>query len=170
MWSWQLSTDGLVNQLLRLMGLGGVARAWLGDFNTALPAVGVIGAWVLFGLCMLLLLAGMTKIDPSLYEAARVDGAGPFREFFSITLPSLRQEIVVCLTVTVIAALASFDIVYIATQGGPGNSTLVPGLEIYYLAFFQREVGMASALAVVLMVLVLAVVIPLQLINREGKS
>ena len=170
MWSWQLSTDGLVNQLLRLIGLGGAARAWLGDFNTALPAVGVIGAWVLFGLCMLLLLAGMSKIDPSLYEAARVDGAGPFREFFSITLPSLRQEIVVCLTVTVIAALASFDIVYIATQGGPGNSTLVPGLEIYYLAFFQREVGMASALAVVLMVLVLAVVIPLQLINREGKS
>jgi len=170
MWSWQLSTDGLVNQVLRLTGLGGVARAWLGDFNTALPAVGVIGAWVLFGLCMLLLLAGMTKIDPSLYEAARVDGAGPFREFFSITLPSLRQEIVVCLTVTVIAALASFDIVYIATQGGPGNSTLVPGLEIYYLAFFQREVGMASALAVVLMVLVLAVVIPLQWINREGKS
>ncbi|HUX70269.1 MAG TPA: sugar ABC transporter permease [Cellulomonadaceae bacterium] len=170
MWSWQLSTDGLVNQLLRLVGLGGVARAWLGDFTTALPAVGVIGAWVLFGLCMLLLLAGMTKIDPSLYEAARVDGAGPVREFFSITLPSLRQEIVVCLTVTVIAALASFDIVYIATQGGPGNRTLVPGLEIYYLAFFQREVGMASALAVALMVLVLAVVLPLQRINREGAS
>lgn len=170
MWSWQLSTDGMVNQLLRLVGLGGVARAWLGDFSTALPAVGVIGAWVLFGLCMLLLLAGMTKIDPSLYEAARVDGAGPFREFFAITLPSLRQEIVVCLTVTVIAALASFDIVYIATQGGPGNSTLVPGLEIYYLAFFQREVGMASALAVALMVLVLAVVLPLQWINREGTS
>jgi raffinose/stachyose/melibiose transport system permease protein len=170
MWSWQLSTDGMVNQLLRLVGLGGVARAWLGDFSTALPAVGVIGAWVLFGLCMLLLLAGMTKIDPSLYEAARVDGAGPFREFFAITLPSLRQEIVVCLTVTVIAALASFDIVYIATQGGPGNSTLVPGLEIYYLAFFQREVGMASALAVALMLLVLAVVLPLQWLNREGTS
>jgi len=170
MWSWQLSTDGMVNQLLRLVGLGGVARAWLGDFSTALPAVGVIGAWVLFGLCMLLLLAGMTKIDPALYEAARVDGAGPFREFFAITLPSLRQEIVVCLTVTVIAALASFDIVYIATQGGPGNRTLVPGLEIYYLAFFQREVGMASALAVALMLLVLAVVLPLQWINREGRS
>ena len=170
MWSWQLSTNGLVNQVLQLVGLGGITRAWLGDFDTALPAVGVIGAWVLFGLCMLLLLAGMTKIDPALYEAARVDGAGPLREFFSITLPSLRQEITVCLTVTVIAALASFDIVYIATQGGPGNRTLVPGLEIYYLAFFQREVGMASALAVVLMVLVLAVVIPLQLINREGKS
>lgn len=170
MWSWQMSTDGLVNQVLRLLGLGGVTRAWLGDFTTALPAVGVIGAWVLFGLCMLLLLAGMTKIDPALYEAARIDGAGPVREFFSITLPSLRQELVVCLTVTIIAALASFDIVYISTQGGPGNATLVPGLEIYYLAFFQREVGMASALAVALMVLVLAVVLPLQRINRRAES
>jgi raffinose/stachyose/melibiose transport system permease protein len=168
MWSWQMSTNGLVNQVLRLFGLGGVTRAWLGDFDTALPAVGVIGAWVLFGLCMLLLLAGMTKIDPALYEAARIDGAGPFREFFSITLPSLRQELAVCITVTVISALASFDIIYISTQGGPGNRTLVPGLEIYYLAFFQREVGMASALAVALMVLVLAVVLPLQLINRES--
>ena len=168
MWSWQLSSDGVVNQVLRLLGLERVTRAWLGDFDTALGAVGVIGAWVLFGLCMLLLLAGMTKIDPTLYEAARIDGAGPFREFFSITLPSLRQEIAVCLTVTIIAALASFDIVYISTQGGPGNSTLVPGLEIYYLAFFEREVGMASALAVALMVLVLAVVLPLQWLNRES--
>jgi raffinose/stachyose/melibiose transport system permease protein len=167
MWSWLLSTDGLVNQVLRAVGLGSLTRAWLGDFDTALPAVGVIGAWVLFGLCMLLLLAGMTKIDPSLYEAARIDGAGPFREFFSITLPSLRQEIGVCVTVTVIAALASFDIVYISTQGGPGNSTLVPGLEIYYLAFFQREIGTASALAVVLMLLVLAVVLPMQRLTRE---
>lgn len=167
MWSWLLSSNGLVNQFLRLVGLDSITRAWLGDFRTALPAVGVIGAWVLFGLCMLLLLAGMTKIDPSLYEAARIDGAGPFREFFSVTLPSLRQEISVCLTVTVIAALASFDIVYISTQGGPGNATLVPGLEIFYLAFFSREIGTASALAVVLMLLVLAVVLPLQRLTRE---
>ena len=81
----------------------------------------MIGAWVLLGLCTILLLAGMSKIDPALYEAARIDGAGPIREFRSITLPSLRQEIGVCVTVTIIAALASFDIVYIATQGGPGN-------------------------------------------------
>lgn len=170
MWSWLLSSDGMVNQLLRLVGLGGITRAWLGDFSTALPSVGVIGAWVLFGLCMLLLLAGMSKIDPALYEAARIDGAGPWREFFAIPLPSLRQELGVCLTVTVINALASFDIIYISTQGGPGNTTLVPGLEIFYLAFSQRQVGMASALAVALMVLVLAVVLPLQRITRDGDS
>ena len=140
-WSWLLLSTGVVNQLLSLVGLGGVTRAWLGDFATALPAVGVIGAWVLLGLCTLLLLAGMSKIDPALYEAARLDGAGPWREFVSITVPSLRQEIGVCVTVTVIAALASFDIIYISTQGGPGNTTMVPGLQIYYLAFAEREVG-----------------------------
>jgi raffinose/stachyose/melibiose transport system permease protein len=168
MWSWLLSSTGLANELLSAVGLDDLTRAWLGDFDTALPAVGVIGAWVLVGLCTLLLLAGMSKIDPSLYEAARLDGAGPVREFFSITLPSLRQEIGVSVTVTVIAALASFDIVYIATQGGPGNSTMVPGLEIYYLAFSEREIGMASALAVALVVLVLACVLPLQRLTRDG--
>lgn len=170
MWTWLLATNGLVNELLRGIGLGGITRAWLGDFGTALPAVGVIGAWVQFGFCLLLLLAGMTKIDPNLYEAARIDGAGPVREFFSITLPGLRQELAVAVTITVIAALASFDIIYISTQGGPGNATLVPGLQIYYLAFFEREIGTASALGIALMVLVLLVVLPLQrlLRGREG--
>ncbi|MFC0429248.1 carbohydrate ABC transporter permease [Kutzneria buriramensis] len=166
-WTWLLSSDGLVNQLLSAIGLGGVTRAWLGDFATALPAVGVIGAWVLLGLCTLLLLAGMSKIDPALYEAGRLDGAGPLREFFSITVPNLRQEIGVCVTVTVIAALASFDIIYIATQGGPGNTTMVPGLEIYYRAFVERQVGVASALGVVLVVLVLVCVLPIQRLTRE---
>ncbi|MFI7452963.1 carbohydrate ABC transporter permease [Nonomuraea sp. NPDC049714] len=167
-WSWLLSSTGVVNQLLTLIGLGGVTRAWLGDFATALPAVGMIGAWVLLGLCTLLLLAGMSKIDPALYEAARLDGAGPWREFISITVPSLRQEIAVCVTVTVIAALASFDIIYISTQGGPGNTTMVPGLQIFYLAFSEREVGMASALAVVLMVLVIAWALPIQWFAKDG--
>ncbi|MGK3952289.1 carbohydrate ABC transporter permease [Microbacterium sp. I2] len=170
MWSWQLSVDGLVNQFLRVIGLGSITRAWLGDFNTALPAVGVIGAWVLVGLCLVLILAGMTKIDPALYEAARIDGAGAIREFFAITLPGVRQEVAVCVTVTVIAALASFDIIYISTQGGPGDSTLVPGLQIFYLAFYQREIGTASAFAIVLMALVLVVVLPLQRILRGKES
>jgi raffinose/stachyose/melibiose transport system permease protein len=167
-WSWVLSSTGVVNQGLKAVGLGGVTRAWLGDFGFALPAVGVIGAWVLLGLCTVLLLAGMAKIDPTLYESAQLDGAGPVREFVSITLPSLRQEIGVCVTVTVIAALSAFDIVYISTRGGPGTQTMVPGLEIYQLAFFNREVGLASALAVVLMVLVLVCILPIQWLTRKG--
>jgi raffinose/stachyose/melibiose transport system permease protein len=170
-WSWVLSSTGVVNQILSAVGLGGITRAWLGDFGTALPAVGVIGAWVLVGLCSVLLYAGMSKIDPALFEAAQIDGAGPVREFFSITLPSLRNEIGVCVTVTVIAALSAFDIVYISTRGGPGYATMVPGLLIYQLAFFNRTVGLASALAVVLMLLVLVCILPIQLLTRRtGRS
>ena len=165
-WSWMFANSGLVNQALRGMGLGHLARGWLGDFTFALPAVGIIGAWVLLGLCTMLLVTGITKIDPSLYEAARLDGANPWDEFIHITLPGLRQEIGVCVTVTVIAALASFDIVYIATSGGPGIQTTVPGLEIYRLAFAHRQVGLASALAIFLMVLVLVCVLPIQWLTR----
>jgi raffinose/stachyose/melibiose transport system permease protein len=167
-WNWVLATSGVANQALRAVGLGGITRAWLGDFGTALPAVGIIGAWVLLGLCTVLLSSGMSRIDPTLYEAAQLDGAGPVRELVSITLPGIRDEIGVCVTVTMIAALSAFDIVYIATRGGPGNQTMVPGLEIYQLAFFNREVGLASALAVVLMVLVLLCILPVQWIARRG--
>lgn len=167
-WSWMLSTNGAINQILSFVGLHRLTQSWLAGFNTALPAVGVIGAWVLMGLCTVLLLAGMTKVDTSLYEAAQLDGAGPVREFFSITLPALRQELIVCVTITVISALSAFDIVYIATQGGPGDATMVPGLEIYQLAFYNRQVGLASALAVVLMVLVIACIMPIQWFGRRG--
>ena len=166
-WGWLLALPGLVNEILAAVGLGSVTRAWLGDFGTALPAVGIIGIWVLLGFCTVLLLTGMSKIDPALYESARLDGAGWFTELRAITVPSLRQEIVVCLTVTVIAALAAFDIVYISTGGGPGHATAVPGIQIYILAFVERQVGLASALAVMLTILVLAIVLPLQWFSRE---
>jgi raffinose/stachyose/melibiose transport system permease protein len=166
-WGRLLSLSGLVNQLLGAVGLGEIARAWLGDFDTALPAVGIIGIWVLLGFCTVLLLTGMTKIDAGLFESARIDGAGWFQEFRAITVPTLRHEIGVCITVTVIAALAAFDIVYVSTGGGPGNATAVPGIQIYILAFLERQVGLASALAVVLVVLVLLVILPIQRLSRE---
>ena len=89
-----------------------------------------------------------------------LSGSNWFREFFEITIPLLKQEIGVCLTVTVIFALATFDIVYVATAGGPGNATSVPGLQIYILAFTQRNIGLASALAVMLMILVVVIIHP----------
>jgi len=168
-WSWMYASSGLVNQFLRTVGLDSWVRGWLGDFTFALPAVGMIGAWVLLGLCIMLLVTGITKIDPSLYEAARLDGASAWHEFRYVTLPGLRQEIGVCVTVTIIQALAAFDIVYIATGGGPGINTTVPGLEIYRLAFAHRQVGLASALAIVLMILVLISIAPVQWLTREKK-
>jgi len=167
-WGRLLSLSGLINQGLTAIGLGDVTRAWLGDFDTALPAVGLIGIWVLLGFCTVLLLTAMSKIDPGLFESARLDGAGWFAEFRAITVPSVRYELGVCVTVTVIAALAAFDIVYVSTGGGPGNVTSVPGIQIYILAFLERQVGLASALAVVLTVLVLLVILPIQRLTREG--
>jgi raffinose/stachyose/melibiose transport system permease protein len=165
-WKWMFSSDGLINQVLRAVGLGSYARAWLADFTFALPGVGVIGVWVLLGFCTVLMLAGIGKIDISQYEAARIDGAGWIREFFAITLPGLRREIAVCATFTTIAALASFDVVQISTQGGPGYQTMVPGVEIYRLTFLQQHVGQASALAVFLAATVLIVIWPIQRLGR----
>lgn len=167
-WTWMLADKGTVNQLLRAIGLGDVAHVWLGDQSTSLNAVGVIGFWLQLGFCVVLLLSGIGGIDQSLYEAASLDGAGWWRQLFHITLPGLRGQIGVCLTMTIISALASFDVVYMSTQGGPGTSTMVPGVQVYRLAFTQQSVGLASALAVALMVLVLLVVGPLQrLVNGK---
>ena len=166
-WTWMYSSNGLVNQVLRAVGLEGHTRAWLGDFTFALPAVGVIGVWVMLGFCTVLLLSGIGKIDPALYEAARLDGAGRISEFFAVTLPGLRRELVVCTTFTMIAALASFDIIQISTQGGPGYQTMVPGVQIYRLTFLQQHVGQASALAVFLAALVLVLIWPIQRLGRE---
>jgi len=166
-WSWMYAQTGTINQILNAVGLGFLSRSWLADFGTALPAVGLIGSWVLTGLCTVLLLTGMGKIDPALYEAARIDGAGWLRLFSSVTLPGVRQEITVLVTITVISALSSFDIIYTTTKGGPGTTTLVPGISIFRLAFVQGQVGLASALGVVLLILVLAVVLPVQRISRE---
>lgn len=168
-WGWLLALPGLINQILKAVGLGSITRAWLGDFDWALPAVGFIGIWVLLGFCTVLLWTGMTKLDPALYESARIDGAGWYTEFVRITVPLLKNEIGVCLTVTVIAALAAFDIVYVSTAGGPGNETAVPGIQIYILAFTQQRIGLASALAVMLMILVLIVILPIQYLSRETR-
>ncbi len=166
-WSWMYSADGVVNQVLRVVGLGHATRAWLGDFTFALPAVGVIGIWVMLGFCTILLLAGIGKIDPALYEATRIDGAGRWQQFRAVTLPGLRRELVVCTTFTTIAALASFDVIQVSTGGGPGYQTMVPGVEIYRLTFLDQRIGQASALAICLAALILIVIVPIQRLGRD---
>jgi raffinose/stachyose/melibiose transport system permease protein len=129
---------------------------WLGDFDLALPAVGLVGTWVAYGLTFVLFMAGVQKIPRSLYDAARVDGAGPLREFFAVTLPALRGEIAVALTLTTIAALRNFDLVYLTTSGGPGDATTVPAFEVYQRAFRSGEVGTAAAIGVCLAAVIFA--------------
>ena len=164
-WTRLYSTDGSINALLRLVGLGDVTRAWLGDYTFALPAVGLIGTWVETGLVTILLLAGMGRTPRDLYEAARLDGAGPVAEFFAITLPAVRGEIVVAATLTVVAALKNFDIIYMTTRGGPGTSTAVPSYQVYNQAFGLGQVGMATTIGVTLALLIFVINLVL---NRLG--
>jgi raffinose/stachyose/melibiose transport system permease protein len=157
---------GLINETLRAVGLGSLTQDWLGSFSLALPSVGLIGTWVMFGLAMVLFTAGVQKIPPSLYDAARMDGAGPVREFFAVTLPGLRNELAVVLTLTTIQALRSFDLVYVTTGGGPGDATSVPVYEVYNRAFRTGEVGTASAIGVCVALAIFALTF---LINRVAE-
>ena len=168
-WYQIYSPRGLLNDVLQLVGLGEFARGWLGDPTFALPAVGMIGFWLQTGLVMLLLLAGMGRIPNDLFEAARLDGAGPVREFFAITLPSVRGEIATALVLTIIAALKTFDLVYVTTSGGPGTATTVPSYEVYNRAFNLKQVGSASAVAIVLTLLVFIINVFVSRIG-EGKE
>jgi raffinose/stachyose/melibiose transport system permease protein len=150
-WTWILAPSGQasLNGLLNAAGLGPeVGRPWLGDFNTALLAVGLVAVWLDFGLCFVLFIAGIQRISPEIYDAARIDGAGFLREFVRITVPLLRREIGAALTISVVVALQSFTLVYVATNGGPGYATTVPGLLVYRYGFQLGQVGDASALGI----------------------
>jgi len=166
-WIWIYDDSGPLNSALRAVGLGSIAQGWLGSFRWALPAVGLVGSWVSYGLCMVLFIAGAQRISPSLYEAARVDGAGPFREFLAVTLPGLRGEITVALILTTVNALRSFDIVWNTTQGGPGGSTTVPSVLMYLNAFTYNKVGYACAIAVMLSASIFVVVSLIHVVSER---
>lgn len=157
-WRWIFNPAfGPLNLALRALGLDALARPWLGDFSLALPAVGSIGTWVQYGFCMILFLAGMQRIPEDFYEAAELDGANEAQQLRHITLPSLRPEMAVALVTTIIAALRVFDLVYVTTRGGPGDSTLVTGFLVYRAAFQQNRIGYASAVATVMTILIFAI-------------
>jgi raffinose/stachyose/melibiose transport system permease protein len=165
--TWIYDPSGPLNEFLRKVGLGFMAKTWLGDFTWALPAVGLIGTWITFGLCIVLFLSGAQRIPTELYEAARVDGAGFVREFFAVTLPGLRNEIVVAATLTTITALRNFDIIYNTTSGGPGGETEVPSWLMFHNAFDLSRVGFAASIAVVLTIIITTVALAIGSLSRR---
>ncbi|WP_223690186.1 carbohydrate ABC transporter permease [Leifsonia poae] len=169
-WKRIYGPDGPLNSALRAVGLGDLAKNWLGDFTWALPALGVIGTWTAMGLCMVLFVAGVAAIPGELYEQARIDGAGPIREFFSITLPSLKGQVAVALTLTVTGALRAFDLVWVTTQGGPGTSTTTPALLLYRKAFLNPDVGMAAAIGIIIAVVCLLVALVITRLSEEKNA
>jgi raffinose/stachyose/melibiose transport system permease protein len=154
-WRWIYAPKGPLNSALDFFGLKEVSRAWLGSFDYALPFVGLIGTWVMFGFTMILFIAGVQKIPTELYDAAKVDGAGAFAEFFNVTLPGLKGEIIVA--------------IYITTGGGPGTSTMIPSMFIYKKAFQMNQVGSASSLGVMLTLLIFTLISLIIITLREKK-
>ena len=157
-WRWIYHPQyGAMNQVLQLIRLGDWTRPWLGDFDWALPSIGVAATWAQFGFCLVLFLAGMQSISRELYDAAKIDGAGEFAQFWNITLPGLRPQLMVALISTLISAIRVFDLVYVTTRGGPGTASLVSGLYLYRNAITIGRVGYGASLAVVLTLLILAI-------------
>ncbi|MET9386277.1 sugar ABC transporter permease [Streptomyces sp. NPDC002928] len=157
-WQAIYQPDGVLNQLLESVGLGSLRHAWLADQDTALYAVIVPALWRQIGYVMVLYLAGLKGIDPALYEAAKVDGAGAWQRFRHVTLPQLRSVNAVVLSVIVIDSLRSFDVVWSLTRGGPYHSSELLSTYMYSTAFQSLRLGYGSALAVVIFVLAFGVI------------
>jgi len=170
LWKRIYQPGGPLDSAMDAVGLGAFTHTWLGDPAWALVSLGLIGTWVTFGFCMVLFVSGAQSIPQELFEAIRVDGAGPVREFFTITLRGLRPQLAIALTITVTAALRTFDLVWLTTQGGPGTATVTPALLLYRRAFQNPDVGAAAAIGIVLAVFSLLVAVLVQRVSDRDDA
>jgi raffinose/stachyose/melibiose transport system permease protein len=157
-WRWLFEYNGPINELLTMLGLTEWAKPWLGDFTYAPYAVGAVGSWVEYGLCLILFLAGIQAINEELYDTAVVFGANALQQFWYVTLPGLRQQILVAFVLTFIAALRVFDLVFVLTRsGGPGKETIVTSILVYQNTFNLQRAGYGAAMAVVLTAIIVII-------------
>ena len=147
LWGWILNPHGVLNLILGGAGLEGLASNWLGDPALAIYALMVVMVWLQIGYSLVVFMAGLARVDPSLYEAAKLDGAGAAQRFRYVTIPMLRPEIFVVGLTTTVAALKVFAPVFVLTNGGPDNSTVVPSYFSYYHFFSTARVGYGAAIA-----------------------
>ncbi len=138
---------GLVNPLLELLGLDASGVDLLGSASSAIWAVVAVSQWQYIGYTLILFLVAMQNIPAQLYEAAELDGVGPVRKFFSITLPQIREMLMVNMIVTMTGSIKVFDEVWVMTGGGPGRATETLGSMLYRAGFRNDEMGYASAVA-----------------------
>lgn len=168
MWNWMYNTDrGMINSLLAAIGIN-FRPDWLGDPKVAMWALILVDIWKWYGFHMVIFLAGLQTIPQDLYEAAMVDGASKFRQFWSVTLPLLQPVMLINVTLSLMGAFNVFDIPFIMTEGGPAKATLVMALHIYIRGFKFYKFGYASALSIVLLVLVsLIAAAQMKLMNND---
>ncbi|WP_024288517.1 carbohydrate ABC transporter permease [Cellulomonas sp. KRMCY2] len=169
LWFWMLDYQiGIVNQMLDWVGLGRIA--FFGDSAWAIPTIAMVNVWRHVGYTALLIFAGLQTIPTHLYEAAALDGAGEVRSFFKITIPLLRPVLAMVLVITVTGSFQIFDTVAVTTAGGPVNATRVIYYYIYELAFGRFEFGYASAISVVLFLVLASVAFAQIKLLRAGES
>ena len=160
-WSWMYHpTLGLINQVLQQSGLGFLENHWLSNPRIALYSVFVAAAWHNAGLPMLLFLAGLQTIPKDCVEAARIDGATRFQVLRHITIPLLKETTLIVIAITAINSLKVYDIIYVMTYGGPANQTQVLGTWMYFLTYNHNEVGLGTAIAVILFAMTLIFAVP----------
>lgn len=166
-WYWLLNPQyGLLNQLLRLIGIDG--PAWLYSSNWAMTAIVIMSVWMTFGGNMMIFLAGLQGINPALYEAADIEGASSWQKFRHITWPQLSKTTFLVTTQLIIGAFQVFDQAYMLTKGGPGNSTITLVYYIYNKGFGGLEMGYASALSFILFLIIFVFsLVNMKLTNKE---
>jgi raffinose/stachyose/melibiose transport system permease protein len=148
---------GVLNKLLVAVGQGQWATGWLGESNTALPAVLVAAIWAYFGFALTVIMAGLQSIDMTLVDAAKVDGANAWQRFIHVIIPELRPVLTMIIGYTLIGGFNVFDIVWVMTQGGPANATDVVSTRLYKEAFVEGHVAYGTAMAMMLTLISLIV-------------
>ena len=146
---------GILNAIIKSIGLSPPMRGWLGDPNISIWMVMIVAGWQYTGFMMVLILAGLQGISKEVYDAAEIDGATGVSAFWYITLPMIRNILIVAILITTIGAFKVFEFIYILTQGGPSNATQVLGTYIFLQAFNLLHMGYANALSVVLLIIAL---------------
>ncbi|WP_104140223.1 carbohydrate ABC transporter permease [Arthrobacter sp. ZGTC131] len=147
-----------------------LAQDWLGNSDLVLFVVVFVIAWQFVPFHTLIYQGGVRQIPTSLYEAAEIDGAGRFRQFLNITLPQLKYTIITSSTLMVVGSLAYFDLIFVLTAGGPGYSTRLLPLHMYLTGFKANDMGAASALGVILIVIGLALALLLQRLGGKNRN
>ncbi|MEV6925322.1 sugar ABC transporter permease [Dactylosporangium sp. NPDC051485] len=166
-WRYILAQDGILNQLLVAAGIIDAPITWLGSPRLAMFSVGLVAAWVLTGFTTVVHLAALQSVPVEMYQAAMVDGAGPWQRFRRITLPMVAPGTTISVTISLITMLKLYDIIAALTSGGPADATQSTALYIVRLAFTDDRFGYASAVAMLLLVVSAAIALSVTSLLRR---
>ncbi|WP_257348949.1 carbohydrate ABC transporter permease [Pseudalkalibacillus decolorationis] len=170
MWKYLYHPSGLINAFLQGIGFENADINWLLNTNAAIPAISILEAWKAMGFYMLIYLAGLQAVSKDLIEAARIDGASPIKILWHVYLPQLRPVFAVTLVMATLGTIQMFTSIYIMTGGGPLDSTMSLPLYIYQKAFVELDMGYATAMGMVLWVILMILTVINYKISRGGHS